>query len=793
MKMTIKSAKNMSKNSEFRAYDYISQSLKDIGWDIRNPAKYSGGQVYTQNEALQNPKLKKLLDGKKPENVVQISSTTFWAIEAKAEHTQIDQAVQEAKDYAELINGDKSIKCLFATGVAGNANETYLVETYFFNKGKWERVKINDYATTGFIDPEQAKKIIETAESNIKDEEIPEELFIQKANEINEILHKGAINKRNRARVIASLLLALVDDEYLRISQDPTTLISDINTRVKSLLRKYGKESFAQEVDIKLPTSKDNHVKNRRALVDCIKELKNLNIRSAINSGSDILGQFYEIFLKYANDAKEIGIVLTPRHITRFSAKALNVTEKDYVFDPTCGTGGFLVAALDEIKKKSPTYFDDFKNSHIYGIEQDPEIVALALVNMIFRGDGNSNIYEGNCFDNRFVKANGEFEKIKNIPEFDVNNNFITRVLMNPPFALDEEEYTFVDHALSQMVPGGLLFAVLPTSTMTSTSDGRGEITWRKNMLKRHTLKAVVKLSDELFQPNANKGTYGVVIEAWKPHEEQNVFWAIMDDGFTMKKAKRLPSENLPSNIKLITETLQAFLTFGKETEAKPRVIKFSEIRFDDFVDCGAESYIDDVVGSDINVASTASNLFQSLMQREQRNSVKELAKVKYKILTIDEIFEDIVRGDCPPLSSIDLGDIPVITTQESDNGIAGYYDVGDASIFEDRITISANGSSCKAFYHPYKFSAVADVLVGKVKKKFDTLELKMFVASAINQSGWRFSYYRKSTEQKLRNDVKLSLPAKNGEVDIEYIKNLIHNTVGFEQIKEYLSRQTSA
>ena len=64
-----------------------------------------------------------------------------------------------------------------------------------------------------------------------------------------------------------------------------------------------------------------------------------------------------------------------------------------------------------------------------------------------------------------------------------------------------------------------------------------------------------------------------------------------------------------------------------------------------------------------------------------------------------------------------------------------------------------------------------------------------MFIASAINQSEWRFSYYRKCTEQKLRKDVKISLPAKNGKIDINYINNVIHKTVGFDQIKEYLKK----
>jgi type I restriction-modification system DNA methylase subunit len=49
-----------------------------------------------------------------------------------------------------------------------------------------------------------------------------------------------------------------------------------------------------------------------------IKELNSLDIKNAMASGKDVLGEFYEKFLKYGNGAKEIGIVLTPRHITEF-------------------------------------------------------------------------------------------------------------------------------------------------------------------------------------------------------------------------------------------------------------------------------------------------------------------------------------------------------------------------------------------------------------------------------------------------------------------------------------------
>jgi type I restriction-modification system DNA methylase subunit len=716
-----------------------------LGWNLKNPLKHAAGQVFAQHEANYDPWLSSLLGGTKPEFLVKITDEVYWAIEAKSEHKQLTLAVDEAKNfYADKINQSNQIKCLFATGVAGHEDSTFLVETYFFDGVSWRQVEINSAVTTGFISREQVLQIIQANDPNLKDQEIHDELFIQKANEINELLHRGAINKRNRARVIASLLLALAKDSYLPISDDPTTLNEDINSRVRSLLRSFNKENFAQEIAINLPTSKDNHLKNRRALVNVIQQLRSINIRSAINSGSDLLGQFYEIFLKYANDAKEIGIVLTPRHITRFAAEVINFTYKDFILDVTCGTGGFLVAALDRVKKTSPTLVDTFKASHVFGTEQDPEVVGLALVNMIFRGDGKSHIYEGNALDNYFFKVGDKVKKIKRTVFLKQNETVyervITRTLMNPPFALEEQEYAFVDHALSQMADGGLLFAILPVSTMSSTSDSRGEITWRQNLLKRHRLKAVIKLSEDLFQPNAHKGTYAVIIEAWNPHGDAEVFWAIMDDGYTMKKSKRLPSDNVPSNMPLITEELRALLLLEKEPAQIDKLIGYKKINLDDpTLDCGAEAYLDCKVEQEIDISTTTNNLFNVLLHKAKPEKL-DLRPGEYKLVNMADILNSITRGDCVPLNQLKPGDIPVITTTEKNNGVGGFYSTGSARIFRDAITIPANGSKYQAFFHPYEFTATPDVLVCELKPIFSEIEVQLYICSAINRSSWRFS-----------------------------------------------------
>ena len=117
-----------------------------------------------------------------------------------------------------------------------------------------------------------------------------------------------------------------------------------------------------------------------------------------MNSGTDILGNFYEVFLKYGNGAKDIGIVLTPRHITSLFAHVINVNHKDFVYDPTCGTGGFLVAVFDRVRAiSSEEDTEVFKKNQIFGIEQQGKVASLAIVNMIFRGDGKTNIVDNNC------------------------------------------------------------------------------------------------------------------------------------------------------------------------------------------------------------------------------------------------------------------------------------------------------------------------------------------------------------------------------------------------------------
>ena len=402
--------------SEVRAYHFILNSLADMGWNRRPPHK--GGQVYTQNEAFKDDFLKTALRLRRPENIVVVGSAPrrYWVIEAKSDVGDMGGAIKDAEEAAGLINAVEPGACPLITGVAGDPDFAHLVETRaLLSSGEWKPLKINGRPSTGFISPDQVDSLLNSGSATLDEYETDDDLFRRKANSINEILHNGGINKRNRAAVLASLLLAVAGDPQLPISRQPMVMINDINSRARAYLEQYNKSDFFSEIEIPHPTSDDNHEKYRLALVNTIDILWGLNIASAINSGRDVLGEFYEEFLKYANDAKELGIVFTPRHITRFACNVVDVRRNNIIFDPACGTGGFLVAALDKVRQETRD-IDDFKRGNLYGIEEDPLIAALAIVNMIFRGDGSSNIMEG--------------DGLKTDPKCKPD-----RCLLNPPFA----------------------------------------------------------------------------------------------------------------------------------------------------------------------------------------------------------------------------------------------------------------------------------------------------------------------------------------------------------------------
>ena len=572
--------------SEVEAYDFIRRQLRALGWVVKDPSKTANGQVWTQNQCLAHAHIKAALDKSRPENIVKLSENALWVIEAKASRKALSKALDEATVlYADKINSfPGQVRAFLASGVAGNEDLGYLIRTLAFIGGQWTEVTINGQIATGLLSPRQAGTLLGDQVSDVHDFAPPQLLFLNAAERINEVLHIGGINKNDRAKTMAALLLSVVDEPPNLETKLPV-LIGEINARSTAVLTQHHKPEFAPYVHILPPSNAKNHVKFKGALVKTIQELQNLNIRSAMNSSTDVLGQFYEVFLKYGNGAKEIGIVLTPRHITRFAVEAVGVSSDDIVFDPACGTGGFLVAAFDHVSRTSKEgQRERFKKYNIFGVEQESAVAALAVVNMIFRGDGRNNIVEGNAFTTYLKKRSVDGHSSAAYTEKPPNSGMeaVTRVLMNPPFALkgsSDKEYLFVSQALSIMADGRLLFSLLPLGALFGDRD---EKVWRRDeLLPNHTLLAVLTLPQELFYPAAQKQVAAIVVKKGVPHpKKQSVFWArVSQDGHVKSKSKRLPASEFNPPRKELNQLVDV-LPFLQNFIAHPETVTVNEPRF---------------------------------------------------------------------------------------------------------------------------------------------------------------------------------------------------------------------
>lgn len=246
----------------------------------------------------------------------------------------------------------------------------------------------------------------------------------------------------------------------------------------------------------------------------------------------DVVGQFYGEFLKYTGgDKKALGIVLTPRHITELFALLANLKKDSKVLDICAGTGGFLISAMHQMFKKALTKSEKafIKNNCLVGVEQQPNMYALAASNMILRGDGKANLYQGSCFDPGITTA------IK-AHKCDVG-------MLNPPYSQSDEdlqELAFVKHMLDCLTPNALGIAIVPMSCAIAPHPLRAEI------MKHHTLDAVMSMPDDLFYP-VGVVTCIMVFRAHVPHEQSDQktwfgFWKT--DGFIKTKHLGRVDEN---------------------------------------------------------------------------------------------------------------------------------------------------------------------------------------------------------------------------------------------------------
>lgn len=457
--------------------------------------------------------------------------------ESKKRDNPKDYAVDGVLHYAKALSVGFNV---VAIAVSGETEDETLVSHFYWKKGAKTYTEISD------------KKLLTIDDylGIFEDQFFISDFYTRdiafKARFLNEEFQAYTIPEYKRCTMVSAMLLALIDRDFKDKYYEMET-ISDLGQKMLAaidsvfdeeddmvrnktiILREF--ESILNEPLFEQKTIKHKDKKTDENTLEVAKyfiEYLERNVYPLVehsNIGYDVLGRFYVEFIRYAASEQKSGLVLTPAHITEFFCDLADLRIKDTIYDPCCGTGGFLVAAMQRMFKMAggdKKLREKIRRKQLCGCEMRPDMFTYACSSMRFRGDGKSNLYNGSCFNNAQIIA---------------DNHKPTVAFLNPPYDVgNARQMEFVEHALKVLdeKAEGRVVAIVQFSC--AIKDEKDLKAVKQRILAKHHLKAVLSMPDDLFYP-VGVVTCIMVFEANKPNKGRKTWFGYFkDDGFEKRK-----------------------------------------------------------------------------------------------------------------------------------------------------------------------------------------------------------------------------------------------------------------
>lgn len=459
-------------------------------------------------------------------------------------------AVNGALFYGLHLAKNTSYKKIIAIAVSGNQAKHRITPLFINERGDYK--ELNDVETFTLFNEQN---IEEYYIKNILKEETPAEKTTAEILKDAKVLHEdlrnyGSIQDKDKPLIVSGILLALREMEFKGFNISSLTG-DNINTDGEKIFKAIEDNLRRARVS---PTTKKDKLLNQFSIIKdtaIINETnsylgktplrhyteflyKNIyqNIKY-IHSAEDYLGRFYGEFMSYSGgDGQNLGIVLTPKHITELFCDLAELKATDSVLDPACGTAGFLIASMHNMLQQTDNKAQqkNIRTNQLHGFELQPYMFTIATTNMILRGDGKSNLDQED-----FLRQNPAQLQLKGC----------NVGMMNPPYSMGTKlnpslyEINFTEHLLNSITVGGKVVVIVPQSSMTGKTKEEQAI--KANILKFHTLEGVITLNKNTFY-GVGTNPCIVVFTAGIPHDEEKIvkFINFENDGFEVQKHKGL-------------------------------------------------------------------------------------------------------------------------------------------------------------------------------------------------------------------------------------------------------------
>ena len=250
-------------------------------------------------------------------------------------------------------------------------------------------------------------------------------------------------------------------------------------------------------------------IDTERNFLDVLDKVHEISAETVDPTHVFTLSQVYEgLLLKMGEKGNDGGQFFTPREIIRAMVKVVDPKIGESVYDPGCGTGGFLAQAFEHMagpnnsKIKSPDQLETLKHRTFYGREKDNAIYPIALANLVLHNIDEPHLWHGNTLTGAETYG-GLFQDAPQLHDV---------VLMNPPFGGKEgkdaqtrfayktggTEVLFLQHVLDSLKPGGRCGIVLPEGVLFRTNETAFVQTKRK-LLDDCDLWCIVSLPGGVF------------------------------------------------------------------------------------------------------------------------------------------------------------------------------------------------------------------------------------------------------------------------------------------------------
>ncbi len=226
---------------------------------------------------------------------------------------------------------------------------------------------------------------------------------------------------------------------------------------------------------------------NLRDILDKVHQLHTDNVD---DTHFFTLSQVYEdLLLKMGEKNSDGGQFFTPREVIRAMVLTVNPEHGKTIFDPCCGTGGFLAVAYEYLNQKfgkqiSSTDIDTLKHDTFFGKEKENLVFPIALANLVLHGIDQPNIWHGNTLTNRttygalFEKAPSTFDYIFTNPPFGGKEGKDAQKRYS--FETSSTQVLFVQDIISQLSHDGTCAIVLDEGLLFRTNESAFVETKRK-------------------------------------------------------------------------------------------------------------------------------------------------------------------------------------------------------------------------------------------------------------------------------------------------------------------------